>query len=86
MDGDDVARPRRCVLELLAQGLCVTVNSDDPAYFGGYLAENFFALHDELGLSREQAERLVRNGFTASYLGEAERSRMLQQLDRYLAA
>ncbi len=73
------------ILELLEQGLCVTVNSDDPAYFGGYLAENFFALHDELGLTRDQAALLVRNSFAASYLGDAERSHMLQALDRYLA-
>jgi adenosine deaminase len=53
------------ILTLLEQGVKVTVNSDDPAYFGGYVAENFQALHDSLGMTREQAERLARNSLEA---------------------
>lgn len=49
------------VLRLLEQGLCVTVNSDDPAYFGGYLGANFQALADGLGVSQEQLCRLSLN-------------------------
>lgn len=49
------------ILDLLEMGVKVTVNSDDPAYFGGYVTENFIALHDSLGMTREQAQRLARN-------------------------
>jgi len=53
------------ILHLLEQGVKVTVNSDDPAYFGGYVTENFMALHDGLGMTREQARRLVQNSLEA---------------------
>ncbi len=53
------------ILELLEMGVKVTVNSDDPAYFGGYVTENFMALHDGLGMSREQAQRLAQNSLDA---------------------
>jgi len=60
---DDMARHN--ILKLLDMGVKVTVNSDDPAYFGGYVTENFMALHDSLGMTREQAERLAHNSLTA---------------------
>jgi adenosine deaminase len=72
------------VLALLERGLIVTVNSDDPAYFGGYLNENLFALRDALGMTRAQAATLARNGFTASFLTDAEKRAMLAELDVYL--
>lgn len=53
------------ILQLLERGVKVTVNSDDPAYFGGYMTENFHALHTELGLTREQAQRLAQNSLDA---------------------
>lgn len=53
------------VLQMLEQGAMVTVNSDDPAYFGGYLTENFHALHTDLGMSKEQAQRLAENSLNA---------------------
>ncbi|TLX57315.1 adenosine deaminase [Stutzerimonas nosocomialis] len=53
------------ILELLERGVKVTVNSDDPAYFGGYVTENFMALHEALQMTREQAERLARNSLEA---------------------
>lgn len=53
------------ILDLLEMGVKVTVNSDDPAYFGGYVTENFIALHDSLGMTREQAQRLARNSLEA---------------------
>ncbi len=54
------------ILDLLEDGLKVTVNSDDPAYFGGYMTENFEALRAQLGMTDDQAERLARNGFDAA--------------------
>jgi adenosine deaminase len=73
------------LLQLLEAGLCVTVNSDDPAYFGGYLNENFLALRQDLDLTREQALHLVKNGFKASFLSQAEAQRQLQAVDEYCA-
>ncbi|MBM7062873.1 adenosine deaminase [Pseudomonas sp. UL073] len=53
------------ILDLLEQGVKVTVNSDDPAYFGGYVTENFAALHEHLGMSEAQAKRLAQNSLDA---------------------
>ncbi|AHL76821.1 adenine deaminase [Stutzerimonas stutzeri] len=53
------------ILDLLEQGVKVTVNSDDPAYFGGYVTENFMALHDSLGMTENQARRLAQNSLDA---------------------
>ena len=53
------------ILRLLEQGVKVTVNSDDPAYFGGYVTENFMALHESLGMTEEQARRLAQNSLDA---------------------
>jgi adenosine deaminase len=53
---------------MLDAGLKATVNSDDPAYFGGYLNENFEALAVALGLGREEIRTLVINGLEASFL------------------
>ncbi|MBB3102388.1 adenosine deaminase [Azomonas macrocytogenes] len=53
------------ILDLLEKGVKVTVNSDDPAYFGGYVMENFQALHDGLGMTDDQARRLARNSLEA---------------------
>lgn len=54
------------ILDLLEDGLKVTVNSDDPAYFGGYMTENFEALRAQLGMSDDQAKRLANHGFEAA--------------------
>ncbi|MCQ4307965.1 adenosine deaminase [Pseudomonas stutzeri] len=53
------------ILQLLEQGVKVTVNSDDPAYFGGYVTENYMALHESLGMTEEQARRLAQNSLDA---------------------
>jgi adenosine deaminase len=72
------------IVELLNQGVQVTVNSDDPAYFGGYMNENFHALYDGLALTREQAVSLVRNSYNASFISEDRRSELHVLLDDYL--
>ena len=53
------------ILQMLERGVKVTVNSDDPAYFGGYVTENFAALYDSLGMTQEQAKRLAQNSLDA---------------------
>ena len=70
---------------LLERGLCVTVNSDDPAYFGGYLADNYLALQRALGLSRDDLAQLASNSFEASFLPDSDK-RAWQRRVRALAA
>jgi adenosine deaminase len=62
---------------MLARGLKATVNSDDPAYFGGYLNDNFNALVDAVDLQRDEILALVRNSFEASFLADDDRARHL---------
>ena len=71
------------ILSLLEKGLKVTVNSDDPAYFGGYLNENFMALHKDLGMNKDQAVRLAKNSFEASFLDPGEKQRAVLRLEAY---
>lgn len=65
------------VLDLLAKGLCVTVNSDDPSYFGGYLNANFNALASALAMTESQAVQLARNSFEASFLDDDRKQEFL---------
>jgi adenosine deaminase len=53
------------ILDMLERGVKVTVNSDDPAYFGGYVTENFYALYTHLGMTKDQAKRLAQNSLDA---------------------
>ncbi len=71
---------------MLDLGLCVTVNSDDPAYFGGYVAENFHAIQEGLRLSRDHIYRLANNSFQASFLKVENKRRLLDELDDYFVA
>jgi adenosine deaminase len=66
---------------LLERGLCVTVNSDDPAYFGGYVLSNYLNAAQALDLSRAQLAELARNSITASFLGETEKRGWLQRIE-----
>jgi adenosine deaminase len=70
--------PVRRMLEL---GLLVTVNSDDPAYFGGYVGDNFEGIRAALDMSDEQLAQCARNSFDASFLDEAHRAACLAELD-----
>lgn len=71
---------------LLQQGVRVTVNSDDPAYFGGYVNENYIAIQEALGLSRDELVTLARNSFEASFLEAPEKARLTERLQRYAEA
>ena len=73
--------------QLLEAGLCVTINSDDPAYFGGYLNTNFEALFEALPqLGARQAHALLANGFEASFAAPEQKADWLAELDRHFAA
>ena len=73
------------VLRLLEQGLCVTINSDDPAYFGGYMGANFAALADGLGATMSQLCRLSLNAVEASWLSLADKARLTREIRGYAA-
>jgi adenosine deaminase len=66
---------------LLDAGLCVTVNSDDPAYFGGYILENYRAVQAALALTKEDVRRLARNAIEASFLDPPARQALITELD-----
>ena len=67
--------------KMLDTGLLATVNSDDPAYFGGYINENFIAVADALNLSKQEIATLARNSFKASFLGEEEKKEMIGKVE-----
>jgi len=66
---------------LLNRGLRVTVNSDDPAYFGGYVVDNYVAAQKALGLTREDIATLARNSFAASFLPEQDKTAWIAKID-----
>ncbi|WP_260475809.1 adenosine deaminase, partial [Streptomyces sp. WAC 06725] len=68
---------------MLDAGLLVTVNSDDPAYFGGYADDNFTAVRDALDLDEETLRTLARNSFRASFLDEATRETYLKEVEAH---
>jgi len=70
---------------MLDKGLIATVNSDDPAYFGGYVNENYRAVSTALHLTRDEIAAIVRNGIQASLLTTAEKDGVLAEVDRILA-
>lgn len=70
--------------KLLDLGLCVTINSDDPAYFGGYLLENFIETQSALNLNLQEIYQLARNSFLASFLDNQEKQDRIQELDQFM--
>lgn len=86
---------RLCVVEdmtqhplrrMLQAGLVATVNSDDPAYFGGYVNENYNAVQQALDLSRDEIVTLAENGFRAAFIEDAAQQRHIAALRGYAAA
>ena len=68
---------------MLQRGVLVTVNSDDPAYFGGYMNRNFEALAEALDLSAEEIKTLCANSFRASFLSEAEKEEWIRKIESF---
>ena len=80
---DDLAHhPLRRMLD---KGIVANVNSDDPAYFGGYVNENYLAVSKALGLGRDEIATIVRNGIKASLMTPPEKDKALADVDRVLA-
>jgi adenosine deaminase len=70
--------------QMVDQGLRVTVNSDDPPYFGGYIGENFTAVRDAFSLGDEALVKLARQSFEAAFLDDADKAAYLAEIDAYL--
>jgi adenine deaminase len=69
--------------ELLKLGICATVNSDDPSYFGGYIAENYQAAQSALDLTKQELYQLAKNSFQASFLSPELKHQLIAELDDY---
>lgn len=68
---------------MLERGIVATINSDDPAYFGGYMNENFGVVANALNLSAEQISTLAKNSFSASFLNPEEKATMIRMVENY---
>ena len=80
---DMTSHPLKRMLDL---GLFVTVNSDDPAYFGGYVNDNYVAVAEALGLGKDDLARLARNSIEAALLDDAHRARLTGLLERAVSS
>ncbi len=74
------------IRRMLEMGMRVTINSDDPAYFGGYMDENFLATQKDLGLSKEELVQISANAIEASFLDENEKAELQRELKYYYQA
>ena len=70
--------------QMLDNGLKATINSDDPAYFGGYMTENYMAVVEALGLTKDDIITLARNGIDATFCNTSQKAALSQKLDQYL--
>ncbi|HIL44989.1 MAG TPA: adenosine deaminase, partial [Candidatus Thioglobus sp.] len=81
---DDMSQ--HTILEMLDLGLCVTVNSDDPSYFGGYMTENFISLYDNLSLTKVQAIKLIENSIEASFAEKKRKKSLYNLLNEFVTS
>lgn len=72
------------IVELLRQGVCVTINSDDPAYFGGYMTDNFNAVADVHPMEKAEIAQFTLNAINASFISESEKERLLTLTRQYV--
>ncbi|MBM6762667.1 adenosine deaminase [Ligilactobacillus agilis] len=71
------------VLELLSKGVKVSIHSDDPAYFGGYVSDNYYAIADKYNLTKEQVVKLARNSFETSWISAEQKAIYIEELEKY---
>ena len=69
--------------KMMETGLFVTINSDDPAYFGGYVNENFLAVAENLSLTKKDIYQLAKNSFEASFISQAEKHIFIEKLEKF---
>ena len=73
------------IVELTAAGVKVSVNSDDPAYFGGYVGDNYLALAERFDLGRADLERIARNSIEIAWISNDEKAELLKRVDRFVS-
>lgn len=71
------------VIELLEKGVKVSIHSDDPAYFGGYIADNYYAIAQKFDLSKEQVVQLSKNSFESSWISDEQKAFYIKELEEY---
>lgn len=71
------------LLQLMEAGVMVTINSDDPAYFDGYMNENYIQIATALNFSKKQISQLAKNSFKASFLPDKEKEKLISQVENY---
>lgn len=72
------------IVDLLRKGMCVTINSDDPAYFGGYMNANFHAVANAHSMTKNEIAQFTRNGIEASFISDDEKARLVVLVDTYM--
>jgi len=72
------------IVTLLRKGVRVTINSDDPAYFGGYMTDNFLAVHDAHEMNKEELAQFTFNAIDASFISENEKERLRMMTKQYV--
>ena len=72
------------IVDLLRKGLCVTINSDDPAYFGGYMTDNFLAVADAHPMTDEEAAQFTYNAIEASFVPDEQKAQMREKVTDYV--
>ena len=71
------------LMKLMEAGLMVTINSDDPAYFGGYVNENYTCIASALNLSKKQITELAKNSIKSSFLPDGDKEKIIMQIEEY---
>ncbi|HCH01402.1 MAG TPA: adenosine deaminase [Vibrio sp.] len=71
------------IVDLLRQGLCVTINSDDPAYFGGYMTDNFMAVAEAIPISLEELQAFSLNAIEASFITDEEKQKLTDKVTHF---
>ena len=72
------------IVDLLRRGLCVTINSDDPAFFGGYMNANFHAVADAHTMTLDEVAQFTLNGIEASFISDNEKAQLAALVDAYM--
>ncbi|MDO4903822.1 MAG: adenosine deaminase [Limosilactobacillus sp.] len=73
------------VIELLGKGVKISIHSDDPAYFGGYIGDNYYTIATKFDLTRDQVIKLVKNSFESSWISDEQKALYLKEVDEYVA-
>ena len=72
------------IVSLLRKGVCVTINSDDPAYFGGYMTDNFLAVNNALPMNKTEIGQFTLNAIEASFISQSEKQRLTIATQSYI--